>query len=56
MHRSSSSIASLATALAKAHTELVNLVKSLIATIRSETGRGADSAMRLCPAARHSAQ
>lgn len=42
MQRSSSSIASLAAALAKAQAELVNPEKSLVATIRSETGRGAE--------------
>jgi hypothetical protein len=39
MHRSSESVAALASALAKAQAELINPEKSLIATIR--TGRGA---------------
>ena len=38
MHRSSESIASLAAALAKAQSELVNPEKSLIGTIKSEAG------------------
>jgi hypothetical protein len=41
MHRSSESVAALASALAKAQAELVNLEKSLTATIR--TGRPGDS-------------
>jgi hypothetical protein len=49
MHRSSSSIASLAAALAKAQAELVNPEKSLVATIRSETGRGAEQTFRYAP-------
>ena len=47
MHRSSSSIASLAAALAKAQAELVNPEKSQVATIRSEgPGRGAEQIFR----------
>src|SRR6266516_956599 len=42
MHRSSESIAALATALAKAQTELTNAEKSLTATIRADrNGEGA---------------
>jgi hypothetical protein len=44
MHRSSESIASLAAALAKAQSELVNPEKSLVGTIKSEAG---DTAERL---------
>ena len=52
MHRSSESVAALASALAKAQAELVNPEKSLTATIRPEgQGRGsAASAMRRSPA------
>ncbi len=46
---SSISIASLAAALAKAQAELVNPEKSLVATIRSETGRGAEQTFRYAP-------
>jgi ERF superfamily len=46
MQRSSESIASLAAALAKAQTELVNPEKSLIATIRAEHERGTERAFR----------
>ncbi len=49
MHRSSPSIASLAAALAKSQAELVNPEKSLVATIRSETGRGAEQTFRYAP-------
>ena len=49
MQRSSSSIASLAAALAKAQAELVNPEKSLVATIRSEGGRGAEQTFRYAP-------
>jgi hypothetical protein len=49
MQRSSSSIASLAAALAKAQAELVNPEKSLIATIRLEGGRGAEQTFRYAP-------
>ena len=47
MQRSSSSIASLAAALAKAQAELVNPEKSLVATIRSD--RGAERTFRYAP-------
>jgi hypothetical protein len=40
MQRSSSLIAGLAVALAKAQADLVNAEKSQVATIRSEAGRG----------------
>ncbi len=46
MHRSSSSIASLATALAKAQAELVNPEKSLVANIRSDGPGGAERSFR----------
>ena len=49
MQRSSSSIASLAAALAKAQAELVNPEKSLVATIRSEGGRAAEQTFRYAP-------
>jgi hypothetical protein len=49
MQRSSSSIASLAAALAKAQAELVNPEKSQVATIRSEGGRGAEQTFRYAP-------
>jgi hypothetical protein len=49
MQRSSSSIASLAAALAKAQAELVNPEKSQVATIRSEAGRGAEQTFRYAP-------
>ena len=49
MQRSSKSIASLAAALAKAQAELVNPEKSLVATIRSEGGRGAEQTFRYAP-------
>ena len=49
MQRSSSSIASLAAALAKAQAELVNPEKSLVATIRSEGGRGPEQTFRYAP-------
>ena len=53
MHRSSESVAALASALAKAQAELVNPEKSLTATIRTgRAGEGsAPSAMRPCRAA-----
>lgn len=47
MQRSSSSIASLAAALAKAQAELVNPEKSLVATIRSD--RGGEQTFRYAP-------
>jgi hypothetical protein len=46
MQRSSSSIANLAAALAKAQAELVNPEKSLIATIRSDGPRGTEQTFR----------
>jgi hypothetical protein len=46
MHRSSSSIASLAAALAKAQGELVNPEKSLVATIRSDGPKGTEQSFR----------
>ncbi len=50
MHRSSESIAALATALAKAQTELTNPEKSLTATIRTERGgEGAARTFRYAP-------
>jgi len=49
VHRSSSSIASLAAALAKAQAELVNPEKSLTATIRSEGRGGSDKTFRYAP-------
>jgi hypothetical protein len=49
VHRSSSSIASLAAALAKAQAELVNPEKSLTATIRSEGRGGSDLTFRYAP-------
>ncbi len=49
MQRSSDSIASLAAALAKAQTELVNPEKSLAATIRSDGQGGAEQTFRYAP-------
>ena len=49
MQRSSPSIASLAAALAKAQAELVNPEKSLVGTIKSGAGEGADRAFRYAP-------
>src|SRR3984957_4248057 len=46
MQRSSSSIASLAAALAKAQGELVNPEKTLVGTIRSDGPRGTERAFR----------
>src|SRR6202167_1392578 len=46
MQRSSSSIASLAAALAKAQGELVNPEKSLVATIRSDRAGGTEQSFR----------
>ena len=46
MHRSSESIASLAAALAKAQSQLVNPEKSLVGTIKSETGDAAERLFR----------
>jgi hypothetical protein len=50
MHQSSSSIAALAAALAKAQAQLVNPEKSLTATIRAERPGGARAQLPLCPA------
>jgi hypothetical protein len=49
MHRSSESIASLAAALAKAQGELTNPEKSLVATIRSQSGGEAERSFRYAP-------
>src|SRR5262245_44980422 len=50
MHRSSESIAALATALAKAQTELANPEKSLTATIHTDRGgEGAGRTFRYAP-------
>ena len=49
MQRSSQSIASLASALAKAQAELVNPEKSLVATIRSDGPHGAEQTFRYAP-------
>jgi ERF superfamily len=50
MHRSSESIAALATALAKAQTELTNPEKSLTAMIRADrSGEGASRSFRYAP-------
>ena len=49
MQRSSSSIASLAAALAKAQAELVNPEKSLVATLRSDGARGTEQTFRYAP-------
>src|SRR5271169_5862792 len=46
MHRSSESIASLAAALAKAQSELVNPEKSLVGSIKSRGGQGAERSFR----------
>jgi hypothetical protein len=46
MHRSSESIAALAAALAKAQAELVNPEKSLVATIKPESGREAERSFK----------
>jgi hypothetical protein len=51
MHRSSESIASLATALAKAQGELVNPEKSLIATIRPQARDEIERSFRYAPLA-----
>jgi len=50
MQRSSSSIAALATALAKAQIELTNPEKSLIGTDRTATGAERCAAIPLCAA------
>lgn len=49
MHRSSESIANLATALAKAQAQLVNPEKSLEATVRSEGGGSIERSFRYAP-------
>src|SRR2546429_8489473 len=49
MHRSSDTIATLATALAKAQVELTNPEKSLVATIRSPLPRKANRTFRYAP-------
>jgi len=49
MQRSSESIGSLAAALAKAQIELVNPVKSLVGTIRSDGVGGAEQTFRYAP-------
>ena len=49
MQRSSSSIANLAAALAKAQIALVNPEKSLVATIRSDGRSGAEQTFRYAP-------
>src|SRR3984957_11028300 len=49
MHRSSQSIASLASALAKAQAELINPEKSLVATIRSGGPGGSEQSFRYAP-------
>src|SRR5258708_36126059 len=49
MHRSSESVAALATALAKAQAELVNPEKSLIATIRSVAPGEGERTFRYAP-------
>jgi hypothetical protein len=49
MHRSSESMAGLATALAKAQIELINPEKSLIANIRSQRGGESNQSFRYAP-------
>src|ERR1700681_3561793 len=49
MHRSSESIASLVSALAKAQAELTNPKKSLVSTIRSEGGGSGERSFRYAP-------
>jgi hypothetical protein len=49
MHRSSESIAAIASALAKAQAEMTNPEKSLVATIRSPFPREADRTFRYAP-------
>ena len=59
MHRSSESVAALASALAKAQAELVNPEKSLTAIIRSGRPGGGRAQLPLCTAlkrARHRTQ
>ena len=50
MQRSSSSIAALATALAKAQIELTNPEKSLIGTIEPQRGAGRRTSIPICAA------
>jgi ERF superfamily len=49
VQRTSESIAALATALAKAQTELINPEKSLVATIREEGARGREQTFAYAP-------
>ena len=49
MHRSSESVAGLATALAKAQIELINPEKSLIANIRSDRRGESNQSFRYAP-------
>jgi len=49
VQRSSQSIAALATALAKAQTELANPEKSLVGTIESTSGQGSARHFRYAP-------
>jgi hypothetical protein len=49
MHRSSDTIATIATALAKTQVELTNAEKSLVTTIRSPFPREADRTLRYAP-------
>ncbi len=49
MQRSSESIGAIAAALAKAQAQLINPEKSLVGTIRSEQGRGAERSFRYAP-------
>ena len=51
MHRSSESVAALASALAKAQAELVNPEKSLTATIRSGRAGESERSFRYAPLA-----
>ncbi len=46
MQRSSETIGTIAAALAKAQAQLVNPEKSLVATIRSDGGRGTEQTTR----------
>jgi hypothetical protein len=49
MHRSSESVAALASALAKAQAELINPEKSLTATIHTGRAGGAERTFRYAP-------
>jgi hypothetical protein len=49
MQRSSETIGTIATALAKAQAQLVNPEKSLVGTIRSDEGSGAERSFRYAP-------